>query len=329
MGGHHHHHGAHHHGIHSHGDHALGAHAHGDSHYNHQSSPQGSRALAIAVVLTGGYALVELFGGLWANSLALLADAGHMATDSAALLFALAANWIARKPVSARHSFGLARTEVIAAFVNAIAMLAVVVWLFVEGVGRILHPEEVRGAMVFSVAGVGLAINVIVAWVLSRESGNVNTRAALIHVMGDLLGSVAAIAAGIIIYFGGPTIIDPLLSMLVGGLILRSTIGVLRETTQVLLDGVPEGVDYTKVGKTLAGVPGIVSVHDLHVWTMVPGRGAVSAHVLVDDIEHWPAILHHARRVLTHEFGIDHITLQPEWLRRDAPLKHVPIQLSH
>ncbi|MEG0822194.1 MAG: cation diffusion facilitator family transporter [Burkholderiaceae bacterium] len=316
MGSHHHHHGAQ----------ALGAHDHGDSHYNHQSTTSGSRALAIAVVLTGGYALVELFGGLWANSLALLADAGHMATDSAALLFALAANWIARRPVSERHSFGLARIEVIAAFVNAIAMLAVVAWLFIEGVGRILHPEEVKGGMVFTVAGVGLAINIIVAWTLSREQGNVNTRAALIHVMGDLLGSVAAIAAGVIIYFGGPTLIDPLLSMLVGGLILRSTIGVLRETTQVLLDGVPEGVDYAKVGRTLAAVPGIVSVHDLHVWCMVPGRAAVSAHVLVDDIEHWPVVLHNARRVLKQEFGIDHITLQPEWLRRNVLRSVVPIQ---
>lgn len=316
MGSHHHHHGAQ----------ALGAHDHGDSHYTHQSTSSGSRALLIAVVLTGGYALVELFGGLWANSLALLADAGHMATDSAALLFALAANWIARRPVSVRHSFGLARTEVIAAFVNAIAMLAVVAWLFIEGVGRILHPEAVRGGMVFTVAGVGLAINVIVAWSLSREQDNVNTRAALIHVMGDLLGSVAAIAAGIIIYFGGPTIIDPLLSMLVGGLILRSTVGVLRETTQVLLDGVPAGVDYTKLGRTLAAVPGIVSVHDLHVWCMVPGRGAVSAHVLVGDIEHWPVVLHNARRVLKKEFDIDHITLQPEWLRRDVPKSVVSIQ---
>lgn len=318
MGGHHHHH--------HHGAAALSAHDHGDSHYNHQSAPQGSRALLLAVVLTGGYALVELFGGLWANSLALLADAGHMATDSAALLFAFAANWIARRPVSARHSFGLARAEVIAAFVNAIAMLGVVAWLFIEGIGRILKPEAVQGGMVFTVAGVGLAINLLVAWVLSREQGNVNTRAALIHVMGDLLGSVAAIAAGVIIYFGGPTIIDPLLSMLVGGLILRSTIGVLRETTQVLLDGVPEGVDYAKLGRTLAAVPGIVSVHDLHVWTMVPGRSAVSAHVLVDDIAHWPVVLHHARRVLKTEFEIDHITLQPEWLQREADRPVVPIR---
>lgn len=309
---------------HDHGS-ALSAHDKGDSRYTHQSAREGSRALLIAVCLTGGYALVELVGGLWANSLALLADAGHMATDSAALLFALAANWIARRPVSERHSFGLARAEVIAAFVNAIAMLAVVAWLFIEGVGRILHPEAVQGGTVFIVASIGLAINVLVAWTLSREQGNVNTRAALIHVMGDLLGSVAAIAAGLIIYFGGPTIIDPLLSMLVGGLILRSTFGVLRETTQVLLDGVPDGVDYAKVGRALAAVPGIVSVHDLHVWVMVPGRSALSAHLLVEDIELWPIVLHNARRILKQEFDIDHVTLQPEWLRRDAPEGQRPV----
>lgn len=266
-------------------------------------------------MLTGGYALVELFGGWWSGSLALLADAGHMATDTAALLFAFAANVIARRPVSDRHSYGLARFEIIAAFVNALAMLAVVGWLYIEAIHRIANPVAVRGGPVFWIATTGLLVNVLVAWVLSRDRENVNTRSAFLHVMGDLLGSVAAIVAGLVIYFGGPTITDPLLSMLVGGLILRSTLVVLRETTHVLLDSVPEGVDYAKVGRTLAAIDGIVSVHDLHVWSLVPGRGALSAHVLVSDIELWPIILHRARHQLRTEFGIDHITLQPEWLR--------------
>jgi len=164
-----------------------------------------------------------------------------------------------------------------------------------------------------------------VAWSLSRDRENVNTRAAFIHVMGDLLGSVAAIVAGVVIFFGGPLIADPLLSMFVAALILRSTFGVLRETTLVLLDSVPENVDYATVGRSLAAVPGIVSVHDLHVWSMVPGKSALSAHVLVDDIERWPVVLHQARFILRREFAIDHITLQPEWLRKDVPERVIPL----
>jgi cobalt-zinc-cadmium efflux system protein len=303
-------------------------HEHGDSAYTHQARTHGARPLAIAVALTLGYAFVEVIGGLWSGSLALLADAGHMATDSAALLFALAANFIARRPVSDRHSFGLARVEVIAAFVNALAMLAVVAWIFYEAIDRLRSPVPVEGLGVLAIASAGLLINVVVAWTLSRDRDNVNTRAALVHVLGDLLGSVAAIAAGLIIYFGGPLVADPLLSMFVAALILRSTFGVLRETTFVLLDSVPHGVDYQKVGLSLAQIPGVLSVHDLHVWSMVPGRSAMSAHVLVDDIERWPVVLHQARYILRRDFKIDHITLQPEWLRKEPPGPAIPLKTS-
>jgi cobalt-zinc-cadmium efflux system protein len=303
-------------------------HEHGDSAYTHQARTHGARPLAIAVALTLGYAFIEVIGGLWSGSLALLADAGHMATDSAALLFALAANFIARRPVSDRHSFGLARVEVIAAFVNALAMLAVVAWIFYEAIDRLRSPVPVEGLGVLTIASAGLLINVVVAWTLSRDRDNVNTRAALVHVLGDLLGSVAAIAAGLIIYFGGPLVADPLLSMFVAALILRSTFGVLRETTFVLLDSVPHGVDYQKVGLSLAQIPGVLSVHDLHVWSMVPGRSAMSAHVLVDDIERWPVVLHQARYILRRDFKIDHITLQPEWLRKEPPGPAIPLKTS-
>jgi cobalt-zinc-cadmium efflux system protein len=308
-----------------HGGSHLGHHHEGDSSYTHQSRPTGAGPLGLAVALTLGYALIELVGGLWSGSLALLADAGHMATDAAALLFALAANVIARRPVSDRHSFGLARVEVVAAFVNALAMIAVVIWIFYEAIDRLREPVQVQGLGVFVIAAVGLCINLLVAWSLSRDRENVNTRAALIHVMGDLLGSLAAICAGAIIFFGGPVIVDPLLSMFVAALILRSTFGVLKETTLVLLDSVPAGIDYAEVGRALARVRGVKSVHDLHVWSMVPGRNALSAHVLVDDIEHWPAILAEARRVLAGRFRIDHATLQPEWLRPSREAK-IPIR---
>ncbi len=304
------------HGHHGHRGHRFSEHQTGDSQHSHQSRPSSSRALIIAIALTGGYALVELVGGLWSGSLALLADCGHLVTDAAALLFSLAANKVAQRPVSERHSFGLARAEVIAAFVNSLALLAVVAWLVIEGIDRIRHPARVNGAAVFVIASVGLTINLIVAWLLSRDRENLNMRAALLHVLGDLLGSVAALAAGAVIYFTGFTVIDPLLSMLVSGLILRSTLGVIKESTLVLLDSVPSEVDFQTVGRALAGIEGVQSIHDLHVWSMVPGRNAVSAHLLVDRIEHWPQILRQARRVLARDFGIDHVTLQPEWLRQ-------------
>src|SRR5262245_7615706 len=307
-------------------NHAGDHHHHGEDEHDHAHGSRGSRALVVAVGLTGGYAVVELFGGLWSGSLALLADAGHMATDAAALLFALAANIVARRPPSARHSYGLARAEVIAAFVNALAMLAIVVWLFIESVERLRNPTPVDGGSVFVIAFIGLLLNLAVAWVLSRESENINTRAALLHVLGDLLGSVAAIAAGVIIYFTGFLAIDPLLSMLVGGLILRSTLAVLRESTHVLLDAVPRHIEYQKVGVALARIPGVRSVHDLHIWAMAPGRCALSAHVLVEDVEQWPAILGRARVLLRDDFNIDHVTLQPEWLHNGPPRRSVPIR---
>jgi cobalt-zinc-cadmium efflux system protein len=294
-------------------------------HHEREHRPSSTRTLAIAVALTLGFAVVELLAGLWSGSLALLADAGHMVTDSAALLFALAAHVVSRRAVTDRHSYGLARVEVIAAFVNALAMVAVVVWIGVEAIDRLRHPVPVQGASVMAVAAVGLAINVLVAWTLSRDRANVNTRAALVHVMGDLLGSLAAIVAGVVITFGGPLVVDPLLSLFVAALILRSTLGVLRETVLVLLDSVPAGLDYASVGRALAGVPGVVTVSDLHVWSIAPGRTALSAHVLVADAADWPGVLMRVRHAL-QRFDIDHVTLQPQWLRRDAPARVIPMK---
>jgi len=202
------------------------------------------------------------------------------------------------------------------------------VWLFIESIQRLRDPTPVNGASVFIIASVGLILNLIVAWTLSREGENINTRAALLHVLGDLLGSVAAIAAGVIIYFTGYLEIDPLLSMLVGGLILRSTLAMLRETANMLLDAVPKDIDFTQVGHALARIEGVRSVHDLHVWAMAPGRCALSAHILVEDIAQWPAVLGRARTLLRTQFQIEHVTLQPEWLRSELPHRSVPIRSS-
>jgi len=308
---------------HSHG--GFGGHSHGDGHYAHSSRPGASRALITALVMVAAFAVVELIGGFWSGSLALLADSGHMFTDAAALGLSLAANIVAQRPVSARHSYGLARTEVIAAFVNSLALLAVVIWLVVESVHRIADPVPVNGRAVALIASGGVVVNLLVAWVLSHDHDNLNMRAALLHVISDLFGSVAALIAGIVIIYTGYVVVDPLLSMLVGGLILRSTFGVLRESTLVLLDSVPAGVDYDSVGTALAGIPGVKSVHDLHVWAMVPGQRAASAHLMIDRIERWPAILMQARQLLARDHGIGHVTLQPECFGKMPTAGTIPI----
>lgn len=291
----------------------FASHGRGDSHYGHVSEKVKTSVLGFAVALTLGFSFLELLGGLWSNSLALIGDAGHMVTDSASLLFALLANLVARHGADDNHSFGHGRVEVLAAFVNGLVMLGVVVWLFYEAFWRIAEPQAVSGWTVMGIAAAGLLINLGVAWSLSRDKKNVNTRAALLHVMGDLLGSVAAIIAGLVIAMGGASIVDPILSMIVGCLLLHATWEILRESSRVLLDGVPEGVDYEAVGRFVETIPGVVHVHDLHVWTMSPGHGAIQCHVGIESHECWPKILDALRVGLHREFGIDHVTVQPEW----------------
>jgi Co/Zn/Cd efflux system component len=205
----------------------LHAHLDGDAEHGHYIEPRSQKALAFALTLTLLFALVEVVTGFVSNSLALISDAGHMVTDAAALGLALLAQLIAKRPPSSRHSFGFVRAEALAAFVNCLAMLALVAWIVYEAVQRLTHPEPVQGGVVLVVAALGACINIAVAWVLSRDTDSINTRAALVNVMGDLLGSVAAIAAGAIIYFTGWVRIDPILSIFVSLLILKSTVGIL------------------------------------------------------------------------------------------------------
>lgn len=289
------------------------AHEEGDSVYAHAAEQTRLSVLGLAVLLTFGFSAIELAGGIWANSLALIGDAGHMVTDSASLLFALIANRIAAKGADEVHNFGHGRVEVVAAFVNGLVMLCVVIWLFVEAFERIQTPPAVSGGSVMMIAFTGLVINLGVAWSLSRDKKNMNTRAALLHVMGDLLGSVAAIVAGGIILAGGPSIIDPILSMIVGVMLLHATYSILRDSIRVLLDSTPEGVEYVAVGDFIASVPDVAHVHDLHVWTMSPGHAALQCHVKISSSRCWPTILNEIRAGLRERFGIDHVTIQPEW----------------
>ncbi len=291
--------------------HAHGAHGH--SHRPPAGASDTRRALLIALVLTAGFALVEAIGGWLAGSLALLSDAGHMITDAAALGLALFADAVARRPPSKRASYGYGRAEVLAAFVNAIVMLAVVAAIATEAVRRLLEPAPVAGGMVVGIALAGLAVNLVAAWVLSRATGSLNTRGALLHVMGDLLGSLAAIVAGAVIVVTGWMPIDPILSLAVALLILRSTWQLLKQSTGVLMEGVPAHLDFDAIGRSLAALPGVADVHDLHVWNMSAEGIALSAHLSIARGDDWLAILAQAKRMLLVDHGIRHATLQPTW----------------
>jgi cobalt-zinc-cadmium efflux system protein len=290
----------------------LHAHLDGDAKHAHYIERRSQKVLGWALLLTLGFAVVEVAAGFLSNSLALISDAGHMVTDAAALGLALLAQLIAKRPPSARHSFGFGRAEALAAFVNGMAMLVVVAWIVVEAVQRFSHPPTVQGGTVFVVAAIGLAINVAVAWVLSHDKDSMNTRAALVHVMGDLLGSVAALLAGGVIYMTGWMQIDPLLSLFVSLLILKSTVGVLRESYHFLMEGVPQQIDYLQVGADLEQVAGVLSVHDLHVWDMSPGQPALIGHIEIAELQQWPQVLAAVKAMLLARHGIDHVTLQAE-----------------
>jgi cobalt-zinc-cadmium efflux system protein len=290
--------------------------AHPHDHHDHHGHHHGHTAyLPAALAVTLLYAGVEAAAGGWAGSLALLSDAGHMLTDALALAIAATAAWAARHPPTARLSFGLQRIEILAALGNAGFMLAVILVIAWSAVDRLLNPVPVQGLAVTVVAVIGLVVNLGVAWLLAHGESTLNTRAALLHVLGDLAGSVAALAAGLIIQFTGWTPADPLLSLLICGLILASTLRLAREAVHTLLEGVPPGLTLPDVGRRMAAVEGVVSVHDLHIWSLSSQRHALSAHVVVRDLDAWPRTLDALVHALHDDFEIAHATLQPEPFR--------------
>jgi cobalt-zinc-cadmium efflux system protein len=300
----------------------LHEHRHGDAHHQHFFTDRNQAVLIWALALTLFFAGIELIFGLISNSLALISDAGHMVTDSTALGLALLAQLIAKKPPTAKHTFGFGRSEALAAFINALTMLGVIAWIAFEALNRLATPEKVQGSLVMIVASIGLCINLIVAWILSQDKKSMNTRAALIHVMGDLLGSVAAIVSGAIIYYTEWMPIDPILSIFVALLILKSTLGVLKESYHFLMKGVPHHIDYIQIGIDLENIEGVNSVHDLHVWDMSPGQPALIGHVEIQHLSAWPRILENIKKMLLEKHGVDHITLQAEISKDNNPTIH-------
>lgn len=280
--------------------------------HDHHHVPSSRTALVGALCLTLGFAAVEFVAGWWAGSLALMADAGHMLTDSSALGLAALAAWVAARPASNRRTWGHGRAEVLAALVNGAVMLALVGSIAWHAFERLQQPRDVSGGMVMGVALLGLLVNLLVFFVLSRGEQNLNVRGALLHVLGDLLGSVAALVSGIVILATGWMPIDPILSLLICGLILAAAVRLLMESARVVMEGVPGDIDLEEVRTAMTEIDGVAGIHDLHIWQVSSDRVALSAHVVIMDLNRWPATLDILNGRLLERFNIDHPTLQPE-----------------
>jgi len=290
-------------------DHQHGQAGHGHSHGRSAST----RRLAIVLALAAAYMVAEIVGGLLTNSLALLADAGHMLSDVAALGLSLFAMRIAQRPPTAKRSFGYYRAEILAALFNAATLITIAVFVFVEAYHRFRTPPAVEGGMMMVIALGGLGVNLLGLWILnSGKSESLNVRGAWLHVATDALGSVGAIAGGALIYFFGLEWADPVVSVLIGLLVIYSSWDLLKEALAVLMESTPAGIDPDRVRDVMAGVAGVTSVHDLHIWSITSGMASLSAHVCLENGHSHTRALEAIRHQLRERFGIDHVTIQCE-----------------
>lgn len=263
------------------------------------------------------FVVVQACAGLYANSLALLSDAGHNLTDALALALAMFGVYLQRKPADESRTYGYGRGGVLAAFTNALMLVLLSLYLFIEAYHRLLNPRPVEERTMIAVAGVGIVLNVAIMFGLRKHGGDVNIRAAWLHMMGDALGSVAIIIGAIAIGYTGWLAIDPLLSMLIGALIVWSAYGVIRETINILLEGTPRGIALSSVIGAIRAVPGVLDVHDVHLWTLGSRSHALSCHVHIEDMQHSESerILRNIECLLADKFRIHHTTVQFEHIR--------------
>jgi cobalt-zinc-cadmium efflux system protein len=283
-------------------------------HAHESHTADNEQRLLWAMLLVGGFMVVEVIGGLMSGSLALLADAGHMLTDTAALALAWLAARAARRPAGPLHTYGYHRLQIIAALINGVAFVALVIWIAVEAVQRLLQPVEVLGGLMLGVALVGLLVNVVAFAILHRgTSHDLNLRGALVHVLGDLLGSVAAIVAAGVILWNGWMPIDPLLSLLVALLILRSAWYVVRHSVHILLEGAPQDVDVEALRSALTeAVPAVKDIHHIHLWSLTPEWPILTMHVLIEEGDNCAEVLSCLKAILVERFAIEHSTIQVE-----------------
>lgn len=283
-------------------------HAPDHDHAHHHSH----RHLWWGFLITLGFAGVEAVTGLYAHSLALLSDAGHMATDGLALALAAIAGWVASHPATRHHSYGLGRVEVMAALFNTLLMLLIAAGILLAALSRLHAPPAVHAPLVMGMGAAGVAMNYLLYRVLGHGHLDLNVRATLLHVLSDMLGSGAAFLAGAVILLTGWLPIDPLLSLFIAVLIVFSSLRLLRDAGQVLLEGVPPGLDLREIGGSMAGIEGVGSIHDLHVWCVSSDEVSLSAHVVIEHMGMWEAVYQGLKAHLEVRYRIHHITLQPE-----------------
>ena len=307
---------------HEHAGHGHGETGHdhsGHDHAGHSHAPTVSadneRVVLIGFLLTAGFMVAEVVAGLLSGSLALIADAGHMLTDAAALLLAWAAFRFGRRASDGKRTFGYMRLEVVAGLINAVTLFALVGWIIYEAFQRFLTPHEVLAGPMFVVAVLGLVVNIVVFLVLSRgDKEHVNIRGAMVHVLGDLLGSVAAIAAAITIWLTGWMPIDPILSVLVSLLVLRSAWKLFRGSLHILMEGTPGNVVIEDLGKSLvASVPGLKSVRHVHVWSITSGKPVATLEIALMPGADAGAVTHAVKAALGADYGITHSTIEVIW----------------
>jgi cobalt-zinc-cadmium efflux system protein len=270
------------------------------------------RRLRLVLVLTAGFLVAEVVGGIMSNSLALLADAGHMLTDVAALALSLFVAWFSRQPGTPQKTYGYLRWEILAAFLNGATLLLVSAWILWEAIVRFRAPEPLRDGLMLTVALGGLLVNVVAAWLLRPAADtSLNVRGAYLHVLGDLLGSVGTVAAALVVRSTGWTLADPIASVVMTLLIVRGAWRLTRESVDVLLEATPAHIPLGNVRQRLEAVPGVEDVHDLHVWTVTSGLVAMSAHAVVPDVTASQAVLERMHAAM-REMGIEHVTVQLE-----------------
>jgi cobalt-zinc-cadmium efflux system protein len=278
----------------------------------HKANEKNLRRVMVALVLTGAFMVVEVVGGIISGSLALLADAGHMLTDTMALALAAMAFHVSKRPPDGNLTFGYQRFQILAAFVNGLSLLAVVGWILFEAINRFIRPNEILGETMLVVAAAGLLVNLISFVVLhSGDQENLNIRGASLHVAGDLLGSVAAIVAALVIIYTGWTLIDPILSVAVAALILKSAWSLVKRSAHILLEGAPEWLDVQLMqDRIVAGVPGVCEIHHVHIWGLTPQELMLTMHMSVTDNAGQSEVIRDAKRFLKDEYGIGHATIE-------------------
>jgi cobalt-zinc-cadmium efflux system protein len=287
---------------------------HHHSHGHDHSHGSNKKALLIAFLLTFSFMIAEVIGGLLTNSLALLSDAGHMLSDAASLALSLFAFKLGEKEATPEKTYGYKRFEILAALFNGFTLIAISLYIFWEAYQRFQEPPAVLSTGMMWIALLGLMVNIVAAWVLMRGNTkeNLNMRSAFLHVLGDMLGSIGAIAAALLIMFFGWNIADPIASVIVAVLILISAWRVTKESFHILMEGAPSHISCSAVEKTLLSIPEVISIHDLHVWTITSGYPSLSCHLVVTESADHEKIINQTSLLLDEQFGITHTTLQIE-----------------